>query len=64
MKERIEELASEFTMQMFTNGAGTIAERLVLVNASKLDLGGWSQEPFRQHVIDLLMTALETKRKR
>jgi hypothetical protein len=54
----LRELADQFTAEMFTNGFGDKAARLVLVpEGSMRDLGGWGRGPFRDRVLALLRGA-------
>lgn len=44
--------------RMFTNGAGEVAERLVLEGHGGRNLGGWGRGPLRDQIEDLVASAL------
>ena len=52
-------LASEIVETMFRNGRGNEADRLVLVDSSDRDLGGWGRRPFADRIEPLIQRALD-----
>jgi len=52
--KKCEDAAREIVAELFRNGAGEEAERLVLEGASTRDLGGWNREAVRTLVVRVL----------
>lgn len=50
----MEAMANELVESLFVNGGGDVAERLVLTDAAKRDLGGWCRGAIRDRVLALL----------
>lgn len=51
----MKELIDEFVESLFTNGAGSKAERLLLWrDTDKANLGGWSRAAIRDRIADFL----------
>jgi hypothetical protein len=48
------QIANEIVEQLFTNGFGNVAERLVMLSANGRNLGGWSQDAVRDQVLKVL----------
>jgi hypothetical protein len=52
-------LANRIANEMFKNGAGKWAKRLVLHNEDAQDIGGWGILPFADKVHDILKQELK-----
>lgn len=58
MADAIRKLAEKMTDDIFTNGQGSKAERLLLWNDSTTtDLGGWSERPCADRIETMLREA-------
>lgn len=60
--EQIKQLAAEIAALLFTTGAGRKAQRLVLVDENKRDLGGWGEKPIAD-LIEAKLRAVAGKKK-
>lgn len=54
-----EQIAMEIATDLFTNGGGEKADRLVMIQHSETDIGGWSQRAVEDRVADILRRHLE-----
>jgi hypothetical protein len=58
---RIVSAATECVNQLFINGQGQRAERLVLTSQDGRDLGGWGRGPVIDHVVEAIEAAEAAK---
>lgn len=49
-KSKARKLADAIVSDVFRNGQGIEADRLVLVDESDRDLGGWGRKPFADRI--------------
>jgi len=54
MKPKAKTLATRITTEIFENGFGEKADRLMLVGRGERDLGGWGFQPLREAISELL----------
>ncbi len=55
---RLQGIAYEATKDLFVNGQGEIAERLVLVTSECCDLGSWGFSSVRNRILEALHKAV------
>lgn len=48
------QIAKRIAAELFTNGRGNVAERLVLMNQRGQDLGGWGRRPVEDVIVRVL----------
>jgi hypothetical protein len=48
-EKEIKNLATEIAADLFTNGGGERADRLVLIAKDRRDLGGWGEKAVREN---------------
>lgn len=61
-EKEIQQLAAEIAADLFTDGNGEPAERLVLTRHNGRSLGGWGEEPVRDRIAGRLREALNKKK--
>src|SRR5688572_9904380 len=63
-RRHLQALAEEIARDLFTNGAGQRAKRLVLLREYEVNvehsLGGWGEKPMADHIAQLLQKLLST----
>jgi hypothetical protein len=63
-KEEIKKLAAEIAEELFTNGSGDIANRLVLENRDRpitgYNFGSWSRRAVEDRITEKLIRAVNT----
>jgi hypothetical protein len=56
-RQDIELLADRLVSDLFVNGSGEQAHRLVLTTEDGRELGGWGQRPVRDRIVSALLAA-------
>jgi hypothetical protein len=64
IRRKLRGAVNRLASQMFTNGAGKNAGRLVLEGHDGSNLGGWGVLPFADRAYDLLKAELFPRKKR
>lgn len=57
-RQLVDQLAAKIAADLFTNGQGRHADRLVLTDKHGHDLGGWGEGPAADRIAGLLLPAL------
>jgi hypothetical protein len=62
LRRKAKRLAHAIAEELFVNGMGKHAERLVLTDAEGRDLGGWGREPVEDLIRDIIAASRNVNR--